>query len=163
MKLVLAGFKGVGKTTCGKVLADFLRLPFFDTDELLCQRHNKSIREIHVELKEDRFREEEASVLEELIEEKKAVVALGGGTLVNKKAQEIVSDMGCLVYLHCTLDNLLRRLQPASFLDPNDLQGSFERIYETRHPIFCRLCQYRVDVDDRSPEEVAQTIMNFYG
>lgn len=163
MKLVLAGFKGVGKTTCGKVIADLLHLPFYDTDELLSHRYNKTIRELHVELKEERFREEEANVLEDLIEEKKAVVALGGGTLVSQKAQEIVADMGCVVYLHCTLENLLKRLTPASFLDLNDLQGSFEKVYEARHPIFCKLCQYRVDVDDRTPEEVAHTILNFYG
>jgi shikimate kinase len=163
VKLVLAGFKGVGKTTCGKVVADKLQLPFFDTDELLSSRYKKPIRELHVEMKEERFREEEASVLEDLIEEKKAVIALGGGTLVNQKAQEIVSEMGCVVYLHCTLDILLQRLTPTSFLDPNDLEGSFQKLYEARHPIFCKLCQYRVDVDYRTPEEVAHTILNFYG
>lgn len=163
MKLVLAGFKGVGKTTCGKVVADKLQLPFFDTDELLSRRHGKSVKDLHIELKEERFREEEASILEKLIDEKKSVVALGGGTLVNKKAQEIISDMGCVVYLHCTFDILLRRLTPASFLDPTNLESSFQQVYERRHPIFCRLCQYRVDVDHCTPEEVADTILNFYG
>lgn len=164
MKLLLAGFKGVGKTTTGRLVAEKLELPFFDTDELLSQRYKKSIRQLHEELQEERFREEEAQVLEELQDqEKKAVIALGGGTLLSKKAQEIAPCMGSLVYLHCSLDLLCKRVQPASFLDPKDLLGSFNQVYEARHPLFCKLCQYRIDVDDLTPEEVAHSILDFYG
>lgn len=163
MKLLLAGFKGVGKTTAGRLVADKLHLPFFDTDELLSQRYKMSIRALHQQLADEKFREEEAKVLEELKEQKKVVIALGGGTLLSKRAQEISSDMGSLVYLYCTLETLLERLEPASFLDPQDLDGSFREVFETRHPIFCRHCQYRIDVDTMTPEEVVHTILDFYG
>ena len=99
LKLLLAGFKGVGKTTCGRLVAEKLDLPFFDTDELLSNRHKKTIRELHKELEEEHFREEEAKVLEELKEQTKIVIALGGGTLLSKKAQELAPHMGSLVYL----------------------------------------------------------------
>ena len=164
IKLLLAGFKGVGKTTCGRLVAEKLDLPFFDTDELLSARYKKSIRQLHEELKEERFREEEAKILKELrAKDQKVVIALGGGTLSHETSQEIAPFMGSLVYLHATKETLLKRLQPASFLDPNDLQGSFEKVYEKRHPIFCQFCDYRVDVDGLTPDEVAETIFDFYG
>lgn len=163
LKLLLAGFKGVGKTTTGKLVAKKLNLPFFDTDELLSARYKKSIRQLHQELAEERFREEEAKVLEELKNESKVVISLGGGTLLSKKAQEIAPGMGSLVYLYSSPDTLLDKLQPASFLDANDLTGSFKNVFERRHPLFCKLCKYRVDVDSLTPDEVATTILNFYG
>jgi len=163
LKLLLAGFKGVGKTTTGRLVAQKLELPFFDTDELLSDRYKKSIREIHQELAEERFREEEARVLEELKQQKKVVIALGGGTLLSKKAQEMAPFMGSLVYLYSSPESLMQKLEPASFLDQNDLQGSFKKVFERRHPLFCKLCKYRIDIDNLTPEEIAHTILDFYG
>ncbi len=163
LKLLLAGFKGVGKTTCGRLVAKKLDLPFFDTDELLSNKYKKSVRELHKELEEERFREEEAKVLEELKEQKKVVIALGGGTLLSKKAQEIAPHMGSLVYLYSSIDTLLEKLEPAAFLDPRDPHGSFKKVYDTRHPLFCKLCKYRIDTDQLTPDEIAHTILDFYG
>ncbi len=163
LKLLLAGFKGVGKTTTGRLVAEKLGLPFFDTDELLSLRYKKPVRQLHEEFAEGRFREEEAIVLEELKNQKKAVIALGGGTLLSKKAQEIAPFMGSLVYLYSTPETLLQRLQPASFLDAKDLPGSFKKVFEKRHPLFCKLCKYRIDTDSLTPDEIAMTILDFYG
>ena len=164
IKLLLAGFKGVGKTTCGRLVAQKLAFPFFDTDEILSSRYKKSIRALYQELQEERFREEEAKVLQELKNlQEKVVIALGGGTLLHTKTQEIAPDMGSLVYLYASEDTLLERLDSASFLDHNDFEGSFKHVFQKRHPLFCKVCQYRVDVDMLTPDEVAKTILDFYG
>jgi shikimate kinase len=162
MTLLLAGFKGVGKTTCGQIIADLLERDFYDTDQILSHKFDMPIPALHQELCEEGFRQEEAKVLEELMEKRGCVIALGGGTLLSEKAQEIASEMGSLVYLHAELETLIDRLTPASFLDPRELVNSFKRIYLERHPIFCRLCQYRIDVDCKTPPEIAHTIVNFY-
>ncbi len=163
LKLLLAGFQGVGKTTAGRLVAEKLDLPFFDTDELLSARYKKSIRQIHEELAEEQFREEEAKVLEELKKQEKVVIALGGGTLSTYRAQEVASGLGSLVYLYSSPEKLVERLQPASFLDKNDLEGSFKKIFEHRHPLFCKVCTYRIDVDTMTAEDIARTILDFYG
>ena len=162
-KLILAGFKGVGKTTTGRLVAEKLSLPFFDTDELLSLRHKKPVRQLHQELAEERFREEEAKILEELKKQTKVVIALGGGTLLSKKAQEMAPRMGSLVYLYSAPEMLMQRLEPASFLDHSDLPGSFKQVFEKRHPLFCKLCEYRIDTDSMTPDEIAHTILDFYG
>ena len=46
MKVVLIGFRGTGKTSVGRVLADRLGLPFFDTDTLVEHRAGMPIPEI---------------------------------------------------------------------------------------------------------------------
>jgi shikimate kinase len=163
LKLLIAGFKGVGKTTTGRLVADKLGLPFFDTDELLSQRYKKPVRALYEEFAEERFREEEAKILEMLKNESKVVISLGGGTLLSNKAQEMAPKMGSLVYLYASPEALARRLEPASFLDPNDLAGSFKTVFEKRHPLFCKICEYRIDVDALTPDETAHTILDFYG
>lgn len=164
LKLLLAGFQGVGKTTTGRLLAEKLELPFFDTDDMLTALHNKPVRQLYQELVEERFREEEAKLLAELkSKDMKSVVALGGGTLLSPKAQELAPSLGSLVYLYSSPEVLMQKLKPASFLDPKDPYGAFKAIFAKRHPLFCRLCTYRIDVDGMSAEEVAHTILDFYG
>ncbi len=164
LKLILAGFKGVGKTTTGRLVAQMLDLPFFDTDELLVDHYKKPIGEIYQELSEDRFRETEAKMLEDLKKQKKVVIALGGGTLLSKKAQELAPSMGSLVYLYSSPETLMQRLNTQSaFLDPKDPHSSFKKVFEKRHPVFCKVCKYRIDVDSLSPNEIATTILDFYG
>ncbi|CCB90887.1 unknown protein [Waddlia chondrophila 2032/99] len=43
-KIVLIGYRGVGKTTLGKALADTLKRPFIDTDDLIVQAANAPYR-----------------------------------------------------------------------------------------------------------------------
>ena len=43
MMITLTGFMGSGKTTVGKVLADFLGCPFMDLDDLVVKKAGKSI------------------------------------------------------------------------------------------------------------------------
>ena len=57
MMITLTGFMGSGKTTVGKVLADFLGCPFMDLDDLIVKKAGKSIPEIFAQDGEPAFRE----------------------------------------------------------------------------------------------------------
>ena len=46
MSVALIGYRGSGKSSVGKRLADRLWQPFVDTDELVIKRAGKSIRDI---------------------------------------------------------------------------------------------------------------------
>jgi len=63
MNLVLVGYRGSGKTTVGRALAERLGWPFLDTDQLIEQRMGKTIREIYADRGEPGFRELEAEVV----------------------------------------------------------------------------------------------------
>jgi len=56
MKVVLTGFRGTGKTSVGRILADRLALPFFDTDALIERRAGMPIPEIFLQHGEAHFR-----------------------------------------------------------------------------------------------------------
>jgi len=75
----LIGLPGSGKSTVGRQLARRLQLPFFDSDHVIEQQLGCSIREFFEREGEARFRDIEASVIEELTRNPAAVLTTGGG------------------------------------------------------------------------------------
>ena len=64
--IILIGMMGCGKTTCGGLLSRRLDRELVDTDALIAAREGRSIPEIFAAQGEDRFRELERGVAEEL-------------------------------------------------------------------------------------------------
>ena len=77
--IILIGMMGCGKTTCGGLLSRRLDRELVDTDALIAAREGRSIPEIFAAQGEDRFRELERGVAEELARREGLVVACGGG------------------------------------------------------------------------------------
>ena len=49
MRIFLIGFMGSGKSHWGKQLANQLKIPYFDLDEVIAERENKSVSQIFAE------------------------------------------------------------------------------------------------------------------
>ncbi len=113
MMITLTGFMGSGKTTVGKVLADFLGCPFMDLDDLVVKKAGKSIPDIFAQDGEPAFRLLEAQVLRKTVEkyaESTAVLALGGGAVLAPASAALLHEKTVCIYLRATLDTLLARL-----------------------------------------------------
>ena len=97
MMITLTGFMGSGKTTVGKVLADFLGCPFMDLDDLIVKKAGKSIPEIFAEDGEAAFRQLEARLLRQTVEkytENTVVLALGGGAVTAPASAALLRENG---------------------------------------------------------------------
>ena len=114
MMITLTGFMGSGKTTVGKVLADFLGCPFMDLDDLVVKKAGKSIPDIFAQDGEPAFRELEARLLRQTVAkyaESTAVLALGGGAVLAPASAALLHEKTVCIYLRATLDTLLVRLE----------------------------------------------------
>ena len=109
--IVLIGMMGAGKSTVGARLAARLELQFFDLDDQIEQRLNKTVREIFASQGEEAFRKTERETLQELVAEHDAVIALGGGSLQGGKTIDLLRRTGRLVYLQTSADELEKRLR----------------------------------------------------
>ena len=79
--LILMGYMGSGKTSIGKKISKILNVNFFDLDELIEKKYNKSVKNIFDDFGEIQFRKKEKEVLEKIMSKKKLfVLSLGGGT-----------------------------------------------------------------------------------
>ena len=76
-RIILIGFMGAGKTTLGKVLAETLSVPFYDSDELIEERTNSSISSIFLHHGEAYFRNLEKETIEQLSKTSTYVLAVG--------------------------------------------------------------------------------------
>ena len=54
--LILMGYMGSGKTSIGKKISKILNVNFFDLDELIEKKYNKSVKNIFNDIGEIQFR-----------------------------------------------------------------------------------------------------------
>ena len=189
MMIALTGFMGSGKTTVGKVLADFLGCPFMDLDDLVVKKAGKSIPDIFVQDGEPAFRELEAQILRKTVAkyaESTAVLALGGGAVLSPASAALLHEKTVCIYLRATLDTLLERLAgetagrpllqeipdqvgddggsvvmpgPGSSVMPGPDRASVAARLAFREPLYEKTAHVIVDTDGLSPDEVADEII----
>ena len=82
--IALIGFMGTGKTAVGQALAERLGKEFIETDTLIEVKAGRSIPEIFRRHGETAFRELEIEAIKEIAGRDNAVIACGGGVVLNK-------------------------------------------------------------------------------
>jgi shikimate kinase/3-dehydroquinate synthase len=102
---------GTGKSALGRAVAETARVPFVDLDREVERRAGMSIARIFRERGESSFRSVEQDVLtEQLSDPTPRVVALGGGSLVDRSARLAALAKGIVITLSATPAELVRRL-----------------------------------------------------
>ena len=110
--LFLVGYMGCGKSTIGRKLARRLSVAFVDTDNRVEEREGATVSDIFRYEGEERFREVEREVLEEVIREGAAVVSTGGGLPIWRDNMQRMNQVGTTVYLKRSAENIASRLSP---------------------------------------------------
>jgi shikimate kinase len=168
MKVILIGLRGTGKTVCGQLLAQRLGWAFFDTDEAIQERAGRSIRDIFAQDGEPGFRRLEAEVVRHAAKLDKAVVATGGGAVLDPANVAALREGSFVVHLSAGPEELARRIlaDPASAAQrPPLVKGAGEPVDEMRRLLLSRAAAYRaardaeVVVEGRTPEQVAGAIL----
>lgn len=107
--LVLVGLMGVGKSTVGRRLAAMLATDFVDVDEEIERAANRSISEIFTAHGEAYFRDGERRVIARLMEERRGIIATGGGAFVDPGTRRLILDKAIAIWLDCDIDTLVER------------------------------------------------------
>ncbi|MBZ4212173.1 MAG: shikimate kinase [Rhodoferax sp.] len=105
------GLPGSGKSSVGRQLARRLQLPFSDSDHVIEQQLGCSIREYFEREGEERFRDVEESVIEQLTQVGSGVLSTGGGVILRQANRLRLRQHGQVVYLNSSPDELFRRLR----------------------------------------------------
>ena len=144
MTISLIGLPGSGKSTVGRQLSRRLRVPFLDSDTVIEQQLGCSIREFFDREGEERFRDIEAGVIDELTQLPEGVLSTGGGAVLRPENRAHLHERTTVVYLNSSPDDLFRRLRHdknrplLQVADPlqrlRDLHGQRDPLYrETAH------------------------------
>ena len=168
MRIFLIGFMGSGKTHWGKQLATQLKIPFFDLDDVISSKENKTIAEIFAHSGEEAFRVKEREVLESLIDENaNMVVSCGGGTPCFFNNIERMKKYGVVIWLNTHVEVLVQRLIKEKEKRPliKNVQDADLRSYIVRKLNERRMYYEQADVvidkeDSISITEFIQTVLH---
>jgi 3-dehydroquinate synthase len=97
MHIYLYGPPGSGKSTIGRILAERLELPFIDLDTVIEQDARQRVSDIFAQEGEAGFRARERAALGRTEQEPPAVVALGGGALLNPENRALAERTGSVL------------------------------------------------------------------
>ena len=164
--IFLIGYRGTGKTTVARLLAERLGCRWFDADVVLEQRAGKTIRQIFADEGESAFRDLESAILLDLSDATDTVIATGGGVVLRDNNRAALRK-GTVVWLRAAADVLWRRLsEDATTRErrPNLSQGGIAEIEEMlriRSPIYDACADFTVDSDKSTPAEIAETIARY--
>ena len=111
INIALCGMMGSGKSAIGKILANKLDYNFIDVDKMIEIDAKKTIKKIFEEDGEEYFRDLEEKITINILRQKKTIVSLGGGAIINKKIRNSIKKNSYNIYLNVDLDILIKRLK----------------------------------------------------
>ncbi len=173
--IILIGMKACGKSTVGKLLAQKLVIEFLELDQeiekvhLINKKEKLSFREIFKKHGAIYFRQLESKILKKISREKTNedfVLACGGGTPLNESNQEILKELGKVIFLDVDkivlLPRILKHGIPAFFPYPDDPKKSLNELLKKRRPIYEKTADKIISFTNETPEELVGKIINLF-
>jgi shikimate kinase len=161
-RLLLVGMMGAGKTTVGRLLAQRLGWGYLDSDAQVTRTTGRSVPEIFSEDGELAFRKEETKALTTAVSgADPMVVSVAGGAVLSEANRALLARAGIVVWLRARPETLSKRVGDGAGrpLLGDDPAGALAALYEVRRPLYDSVAAVTVDVDDLSPEAVADRVL----
>jgi shikimate kinase len=162
--IALIGFMGTGKTAVGKALAERLDKKFIELDSLIERKAGKTIPEIFNQDGEIAFRELEIEVTKEVAEKKNAVIACGGGVVLNKINIDRLRKESLIVYLTASPKIILKRTsndaEERPLLEVANPTLTIQELLRFRKPFYERAADIKIDTSKLDVEAIVEQIIN---
>ena len=132
--LILCGFTASGKSAVGSRLADELIVPFYDTDQMLEEKHGMSPQALFAKHGDAVFRDLEHEVALEAAALPPCVISTGGGMLTYPRNAEVLKACGKIILIDRAFDRIWQCLssQPDRPLLRGRTKENVRAMYDTR-------------------------------
>lgn len=159
--VVLVGPMGSGKSTVGALLAERLGVAYRDTDADIVAAQGREISDLFVDEGEPYFRELEREAVATALAEHTGVLALGGGAVLDEDTRALLAGLP-VAYLSMDVEEAVRRVglgaaRPLLAVNP---RRQWRELMDARRPLYTEVARVVVATDDRTPEEVAQAVLD---
>lgn len=162
----LTGYRGSGKTTVGRSLAERLGRVCIDLDDEIESSAGRSIREIFADDGEASFRDMETVALGRVAQASPAIISLGGGAILRAENRDLIARTGVAVWLRIDADTVLRRLaadtttaQRRPSLTGLPPREEVESLLNQREPLYRAVADHEVDTAGKSVEAIVEEIL----
>ena len=158
--IVLIGMPGAGKSTLGIVLAKIMNYDFVDADLVIQSQCDKTLQKLLDACGPEGFIQVENQILSD-IRASKAIIATGGSAVYSDEAMRHLTEIGTVVYLKISYEQLVGRLsdfQERGVVLKGGIGMSLRELYDERLPLYERYAEVTVDVDDLSITAAARKV-----
>jgi shikimate kinase len=161
--VALIGFMGTGKTDVAKVLAQKLDKEFIELDAIIIKKAGKSIPAIFQQDGEIRFRELEIEAAQEVASKKNAVIACGGGIILNTINIDRLKEESVIIYLMASPAVILKRTagdkDARPLLDVTDRLQRIKTMLKKRQPYYRQAAEITINTSGLTIASVADKIL----
>ncbi|MCA9140561.1 MAG: shikimate kinase [Planctomycetales bacterium] len=171
-RIYLTGYRGTGKTTVGRLVAQALSTECVDLDQVIEDAAGKSIRQIFDTGGEHAFRDWKTQCLRQVAGNRSGgrVVSLGGGAILRGENRTIIRDSGICVWLTATPEVIAQRItsdqttgqrRPAlTALTPVD---EIRELLVRREPLYREMASLILETDQKTPPQLAVELNRWLG
>lgn len=156
--ITLIGMPASGKSTVGVLLAKRLGYSFVDVDILIQEKENRLLKDIIEEDGLDGFLEIENRVNAQL-DVRHSVIAPGGSVVYGKEAMEHLKEIGTVIYLKLSYEDIKARLGDLVDRGVAVEDGmTLRELYEERVPLYEKYADIIVDETNRTPGQTVDKL-----
>lgn len=159
--ITLIGMPGAGKSTIGVLLAKAVNYRFVDTDLVIQEQEGRLLCDIIKEEGMERFKQIENDVNAALVAER-SVIAPGGSVIYAKEAMEHFKQIGKVIYLCVSCEEISRRVGDLTkrgvvFAPGQDLHS----LYAERTVLYEKYADAIINCDGKNEGEILSEIKAF--
>lgn len=154
---------GTGKTAVGKRLAGILNMDFYDSDQEIEDVTGMSIAKLFNKHGEIRFRSEETLMIQKLVKKKNAIIATGGGIVLNSENIEMLKNTGYVICLTAKPDVIFERVKRRNnrpLLRRGDTYETIITLLKEREELY-KCADFTVDTSNMDFEEIINKILKY--
>lgn len=163
MNLVLIGYRGTGKSSVGRILAERLGRPLISTDEEIVRRAKQAIPAIVKAHGWEHFRDLESEVCRDLASRDGLIIDTGGGAILRPQNAATLKANGRLFWLTAEVATIVARIgddtQRPSLTGTRSFTEEVDEVLRERTPRYGAAADHVIPTDNRSPQQVADAIL----
>ena len=160
--IYLVGLMAVGKSTVGKLLAEKLNRPFFDSDKEIEKNAGAEISWIFDVEGEEGFRDREEQVIRELSAKTGAIIATGGGVVEREENRKRIAEKGTVIHLDCPNETLVERVRSDKkrpLLQGSEVDQVLMTLKKRRDPLYREIADYKFISDKQTTSALVRAII----
>src|SRR3989338_3806153 len=162
MNIALIGYRGTGKTTVSKLLADELGFKLLSTDALIIEHADASIPEIVKKHGWEKFRAIEKEVISEIAVFDDCVFDCGGGIVENWEniAALKKNKTTKIILLTADINTIAERIQGSDRLSltSKSIVNEIEEVLNKRRKLYEKAADIKIDTSKLTVQEIVNKI-----
>ena len=162
MNIVLIGYRGTGKSTIAKLLAERMKWPVISTDVEIVKKAGMPVPDIIRKRGWDYFRNIESEICVQLGKKDRTIIDTGGGAVLRKENVDALRQRGRVFWLAAEVRTIMDRIKHSterpSLTGKKSYVEEVEEVLNERTPLYKAACDQIIPTDGRTVEEIADEI-----